>query len=118
MKASRYAKTIVQALGTIAAAIAAVFVGDGAVTSGEWINVAIIGVGAVHVWAAANYPTFPYAKLWASTATAVLTLAASLITDGLTTGEIAQLVIAALTALGVRQSANSGAPTAQPKPIL
>lgn len=104
----KYWKAIAQVLATIASAFVAAQTGDGVVSSQEWVNVAILGVGAAAVFAAPNVPGARYTKSVIAVLTAVLTLLASSILGGLTTTEILQLVMAGLGALGVYLVPNKG----------
>lgn len=96
-----YGKSIAQVIATIIAAIVAAMTGDNVISAQEWVNVAILGVGAAMVFAAPNVPGARYTKTVLAVLTAVLTLLASYITGGLTQTEILQMVLAALGALGV-----------------
>lgn len=97
----RYWKAVAEVLAAVAAAVVAAQTGDGVISNQEWVNVAILGVGAAAVFAAPNVPGAKYTKAVIAVLTAVLTLLASHITGGLTQTEILQLVVAGLGALGV-----------------
>lgn len=109
-KLAEHLKAIVQGVGAVVAAVAAAALG--ADTIGEWINVAVLGIGAGQVWLASNYPSFTHTKLYMSLAVAVLVLVTSLLTSGVSTAEIVQLVAAALAAGGVQRVANKPRPPA------
>jgi hypothetical protein len=94
-----YTKFIVQALVTVAVAIAAA--STGGVTSVEWVNIAIIGVGALSVFAAPNVPGAAYTKAILSALAAVLVVLTSAITGGITSPELIQIIVAAAGAFGV-----------------
>ena len=94
-----YAKFIVQAIITVLVALAAVWTGG--VTPVEWVNVAIVGVGALAVFAAPNVPGAEYTKAILAALTAGLVVLASVITGGLVFVEIVQIVVAAAGAVGV-----------------
>lgn len=96
-----YAKALVAVLITVITAFIAASAGDDVVSATEWVNVAIAGVGAAAVFAAPNVPGARYTKFVIAAMTAVLTLLASLITGGLTSTEILQLLVAAAGAVGV-----------------
>lgn len=100
----KYTKSIL----TVAAAILAAFAGyatDG-ITATEWVNVAIAGVGAAAVFAAANVPGAKYTKVILAVLTAVLAFLTTAIVGGLNHGELLQIGILVLNALGVYQFAN------------
>jgi hypothetical protein len=98
-----YLKLIAQVIATVLAAIATALFGDGSLDTSELINVGILGLGAVAVLGAGNLPAgvWQHTKGIVSAATAVLVLLSSLWTDGISPAEWAQLVLAALGALGV-----------------
>jgi len=56
---------------------------------------------AFNVWATANLPQYEKMKTYVAAAIVVVQLLVGFITDGLTTNEIVNLIIAALAALGV-----------------
>lgn len=96
----KYTKAITQVVVTILVALAAVWTGG--VTPLEWVNVAIVGVTALNVFAAPNVPGAAYTKGILSAAGAGLVVLASAITGGgVTFPEIVQIVVAALGAVGV-----------------
>lgn len=99
MTLANYVKFFVQVLVTIGAALSAVWTGG--VTPTEWINVAIVGVGALAVFAGPNVPGAAYTKSILSALSAGLVVLASAITGGISVPEIIQIVIAAAGALGV-----------------
>lgn len=74
--------------------------GDG-VTASEWVTVVIQAFTLVTIWAAANVPGFVKAKAWVAAIMLVLNLLVSAIVGGLTSMEVAQLVVAFLGAAGV-----------------
>lgn len=111
----RYAKTLVQLTAAVLAAIVPGLV-DG-MGLAEWINVAILGVGAYQVWNAENTGMWPKGKMFASAAMSVLVLIPTFLTGvstdgvafgGLEVGEIVQLIIAALAPFGVYAVRNTG----------
>lgn len=106
-----YAKALAAVLATVLSAVVAATVGDEVVTTVEWVNVAIAGIGAAAVFAAPNVPGAAYTKAVLAVLTAVLTLLASFLLVGdLGTSEWLQLGVAALGALGVYAVPNSGSP--------
>jgi hypothetical protein len=96
-----YGKAFAAVLATIISAVLAALTGDGAVSSVEWVNVAILAVGAASVFAAPNVPGAAYTKSVLAVLAAVLTVLTSAITAGITTTEWLQIAMAALGALGV-----------------
>lgn len=98
---NRYAKFIAAAVVTVLSAIAAALTGDGSIVATEWVNIAILGVGALAVFAGPNVPGAVYTKTILAALTAGLTVLASVILGGVTTVEIIQIVVAIAGALGV-----------------
>ena len=107
-----YAKAGAAVVATVLAGVIAALTGDGVIGAVEWINVAIVGVGALAVFAAPNVPGARYTKAVLAVLSAVLVLLVNLITDGITVSEWLQLGMAALGALGVYAVPNQG--TARP----
>ncbi len=95
-----YAKSILAVVGAVLAALVGVMT-DGVVTNVEWVNVAVLGVGAAAIFAGPNVPGAKYTKVILAVLTAVLVLLTSLITGGLSSSELLQLAVAGLTAAGV-----------------
>ncbi|MFA7264861.1 MAG: hypothetical protein WC054_00875 [Candidatus Nanopelagicales bacterium] len=104
----KYAKLVMQVVVTIAAALVAALAGDNVVDSVEWVNVAIIGVGAAAVFTAPNIPGAKYTKFIVSALAAILTVLASAIVGGIQTVELIQMLIAAAGAVGVYAIPNRG----------
>jgi 2-keto-3-deoxy-6-phosphogluconate aldolase len=96
-----YAKLGAAVVATILSAIIAALTGDAVISSTEWINIAIAGVGALAVFSAPNVPGAPVTKTVLAVLSAVLMLLVNLIADGVTISEWMQLGVAALGALGV-----------------
>lgn len=98
-----YLKFIAQVVATVVAGIIAALGSDNHVTSSEWVNVAILALGAIAVLGAGNLPAgvWAHTKLIVSAATAVVVLLQSYITDGITGQEWLQLLMGALGAIGV-----------------
>jgi hypothetical protein len=98
-----YVKLIIQLVGAAALWLAVYTAANGHVDTVGWIQFAIGLTGAVAVWMTANLPRFPYGKTIASAVTVVLNLVITLLArDGhLGSADVAQLVVAALTTLGV-----------------
>lgn len=74
---------------------------DNEITASEWVMVALQALMAFNVWATANLPQYEKMKTYVAAAIVVVQLLVGFITDGLTTNEIVNLIIAALAALGV-----------------
>jgi len=74
---------------------------DNSITASEWVQVALQALMAFNVWATANLPQYTRMKTWVAAAIAVVSLLVTLITGGLDTNEIINLVITGLAALGV-----------------
>ena len=98
---NKYAKFIAIAIATVLAAVSAALVGDSVISPQEWVNIAILGVGALGVFAAPNVPGSRYTKSILAVLTAVLTVLASVIVGGVGTVEIIQMILAGFGALGV-----------------
>lgn len=102
----RYAKFGLAVVATVLTAIVGAYT-DGRISNVEWINVAIVGVGAAGVYTAPNVPGSLYTKTILAVLTAVLASLASFITDGISQPEMMQLVVIALGAVGVYAVPNS-----------
>ncbi len=74
---------------------------DNAFTAPEGVQVAIAVATAAGVWLVPTLPQHPGTKTALAALLAVLNLAVTLITDGLTGAEIVNLALAALGVLGV-----------------
>lgn len=105
----KYAKAVVEVVITVLAALAVVWAGG--VSAEEWVNVAIIGAGALGVFAAPNVPGAEYTKAILAATTAGLVVLASVITSGVGFPELVQIIIAAAGAVGVYAIPNKGVPT-------
>lgn len=101
------AKTWVQLLAAILAAIAPALVTNDWTNLTYWVNVMILAVGAYQIWNAQNTDIWPAGKTYASASMAVLVLLVAFVDGGVNTGEIIQLVLAALTPFGVYAISNS-----------
>jgi hypothetical protein len=97
-----YSKALGMVVATVLSAVVPMLTA-GTLTAENWINVALVGIGAVSVAIVPNLTAGigKYAKAAVAVASAVLTLLVSLLPGGLSTAEILQLVIAALGAVGV-----------------
>jgi len=96
-----YAKAVAAVVATVLSAIAAALTGDNVIDTTEWLNVAVLAVGALGVFAAPNVPGAQYTKSVLAVLSAVLVLAVNLIADGIDLAEWIQLGLAGLGALGV-----------------
>lgn len=99
----QWSKTIGAVIATVLSAVIAALTGDATLSAVEWINIAIIGVGALTttVIPELDAGVSKFAKPLALAASAVLTLLVNLIADGVTVSEWLQLAVAALGALGI-----------------
>lgn len=98
---NKYAKFIAIVAATVISGIITALTGDSIISPTEWVNIAILGVGALGVFAAPNVPGAAYTKSVLAVLAAVLTVLASSIVGGITTTEWLQIAMAALGALGV-----------------
>lgn len=104
----KYAKLFVQVFATIATAVVAALSSDDVVTSAEWVNVAIAGVGALAVFTAPNVPGAAYTKSILAALSAVLTVLSSSLVGGIQTTEIIQIGVAVVGSLFVYLVPNRG----------
>jgi hypothetical protein len=104
-----YAKAGAAVVATILSGVVAALTGDAVISDVEWINIAIVGVGALAVFASPNVPGARVSKAILAVLSAVLVLLVNLIADGITISEWMQLGVAALGALGVYAVPNTGA---------
>ena len=74
---------------------------DNVITASEWVMVVLQALMAFNVWATANLPQYEKMKTYVAAAIVVVQLAVGFITDGFSTNEIVNLIVAALAALGV-----------------
>lgn len=103
-----YAKALAAVVVTVLAALAASLTGDNTISSAEWVNVAILAVGAGAVFAAPNVPGARYTKSILAVLTAGLTVLVSAIVGGVSPTEWIQIILAAAGAVGVYAVPNSG----------
>lgn len=103
-----YAKSGAAVVATVLSGVVAALTGDNLISPVEWINVSILGVGALAVFAAPNVPGARVTKAVLAVLSAVLVLLVNLIVDGVTVSEWLQLGVAALGALGVYAVPNTG----------
>jgi uncharacterized membrane protein len=115
------AKALIQILAAIAAVLPAVIPAmspDMGVT--EWLNVAILAIGAYEVWNTNNSQFWPLGKSYASVAMTILIAINTLVIDGvfleggITGAELLQLIVAILAPIGVYVTRNS---SANPAPV-
>ena len=104
---NKYAKALAAVVVTVLAAVAAALTGDNTISSTEWVNVAILAVGACGVFAAPNVPGARYTKSVLAVFTAGLTVLVSAIVGGVSPVELIQIVLAAAGAVGVYAVPNS-----------
>lgn len=104
-----YKKSLSQVAMTIIAAVLPLLTAD-EVRPEQWVNVAILAVGAFSVFAAPNVPGAEYTKMFIAAATAALTAVTSFLTDGITQAEAWQVVAAFVGAILVHGLANDEAP--------
>jgi hypothetical protein len=97
----KYAKFVAIVVATVLSAISAALFGDNIISPQEWVNIAILGIGAAAVFAAPNVPGAKYTKSILAALTAGLTVLASAIVGGVHTVEIIQIILAAAGAVGV-----------------
>lgn len=98
---SKYAKFFAAVAATVLTAIVTALTGDNTISSTEWVNIAILAVGACTVFTGANVPGARYTKTVLAVLTAVLTVLVSAIVGGITTTEWIQIALAGLAAVGV-----------------
>lgn len=97
----KYAKFIAIVVATVLSAVSAALFGDNVISPQEWVNVAILAVGALAVFAGPNVPGAAYTKSILAALTAGLTVLASVLVGGVGIAEIIQIVLAAAAAVGV-----------------
>src|SRR5687768_12614249 len=95
-----YSKAIAMVVMTVVSALVASLTDD-VVSTAEWINVAILGFGAANVFTAPNVPYAKYTKTVIAVLVAGLTALVSFLTNGVTTAEWLQVLVAAAAAVGV-----------------
>lgn len=104
----QYAKMGVSVVLTVLAALVPLLVnGLAAVTTGDWLNVAILAVTSAGIFAAPNVPHSKYTKAVLAVLGAVLAVLITSLTGGFTVVTAIQCVIAAANALGVYQVKNA-----------
>jgi hypothetical protein len=112
---NRYGKAIAAALLAVVTAIHTM-VSDEVITPAEWIQIAIAVVTAISVYLV---PIFEYG--WMKTAIAVvlasLNVLVTLIADGVTSGDLVQVLLSALTVLTVAFAPARSDPPPNPTPV-
>jgi hypothetical protein len=101
----KYLKMVAAVVATVVSAIYPALTGG--IDATEWVNIAIVGVFACGIFTAPNVPGARYTKSVLAVLGAVLTVLASAIVGGIDQTELAQIVIAALGALGVYRLKNT-----------
>lgn len=97
----KYAKALAAVVATVLAAVVAALAGDNAINAQEYVNIAILAVGALGVFAAPNVPGAAHTKAILAALTAGLVALASFIVGGVTVVEWLQIALAVLGAFGV-----------------
>jgi hypothetical protein len=102
MNASIYGKSITY-IALTAVAFLVTALADNNLSTEELLNLVVVVLGAIAVYAVPNLPEgfAKYAKTGVAFLTAAIIAALSFLTDGVTTTEWLQIVLAAFTAIGV-----------------
>lgn len=106
-----YAKTLV-ALAVAGLTVLASALTDGYISTGEGVQIAVAVTTATSVYLVPNVPQWPWLKTAIAAVLAALNLATTLITDGLSSAEMVNLVLAALGVLMVYAWPNRPDPAA------
>ena len=96
----RYAKSLV-ALIIAGLTVLASALTDGYVSTGEGVQIAVAVTTAGSVYLVPNVPQWPWLKTTVAAVLAVLNLATTLITNGLSWAEVVNLILAGLGVLAV-----------------
>jgi hypothetical protein len=97
-------KVLPPILGTIVMAILTVFqeaTADNHITAQEWVQVILGALMAFNVWATANLPGYTKMKTYVSAAIVVFGALYTYIVGGVSQGELINMAVLALSALGV-----------------
>ena len=97
-------KLIWPILGTVVMAILTVFqeaTQDNHITAQEWVQVILGALMAFNVWATANLPQYEKMKTYVSAAIVVFGALYTYIVGGVSIGELINMAVLALAALGV-----------------
>jgi hypothetical protein len=102
-RVSGYLKFVAQITVAAIAALVPALAGDNRVSSSEWVNVAVLTLGAVAVLGAGEFPSgaWSHMKLYVSGATAGVVALQSLVTGGVSAAEWMQIALAVVAAGGV-----------------
>ncbi|HLL69036.1 MAG TPA: hypothetical protein VK453_25475 [Micromonosporaceae bacterium] len=110
----KFGKSIASLAAAVAVVVASVIT-DG-VTQGEAVQIAVAFTAAVGVYLAPNLPQYKWIKTAVAATLAVLSLVTTYITDGITSAEVVNLIVAALGVL-VTGAAPSISDTEPPTPV-
>jgi hypothetical protein len=104
----KYAKVLTGAGGVILSAVLAALIGDGTLSFAEFVNVVVLATGTLSLGIAPNIPGSRYVKSTLAAIAAAVTVLLSVYSDGVTSSEFWQIVVAVATAYGVYQIPNRG----------
>jgi hypothetical protein len=97
-----YLKAFVHLVGAILVAVLPLLTSTEPMGPTEWVNVALVAVGAAAVWNAANFPQWPYGKVIASGLTTALTAVNTLIQhDAFSRPALVQIILACVVTIAV-----------------
>jgi hypothetical protein len=97
-----YLKAFVHLVGAILVAVLPLLTTTTPMGATEWMNVAIVAVGAAGVWNAANYPQWPWGKVIASGLTTALTAINTLVQhDAFSRPALMQIILACVVTIAV-----------------
>jgi len=105
---AKYKKSIVGVLGVLLSAYFTAMAGDGVVTTSEFANLSTLAASTISIYFAPNTPGAKYTKAIIAATGAAASLAISYWSGGFSQDEISQILVAAATALGVREVGNIG----------
>lgn len=100
-KLGRYGPAIVAVLFAVLTAVAAAWT-DGRIDGAEWVQISIQGTTVAAVWLTPTAPAWLHTKTAAAMLLAMLNLATTVITDGITGAEVIGLALAGLGVIAVR----------------
>lgn len=108
-------KALVMVAAAFCTAVTPLLITAAPLSTASWINVLVMGLGAAQVYIATNLadqPVWQYTKAVMAGLSTAATLLLSLLSDGQITGaEWAQVVVAAIAAVGVYAVPNAPAAT-------
>lgn len=113
-----WAKALTQLGGSLLIAVLPLLSTGRDLSTSEWVNVAITGVGAAVVWNTQNHPEWPYGKLIGSALIAALTVFNSALSDGITQPEVIQIILAFVTSVTVAVVPNSNGELKNPQSMM